>query len=316
MRFWCSQLFEQWSWTPRPYLGVWLIIALAVVHRHRAIRRGRAAGHPDPTTRQRWWFWLAIASFWLASDWPVGALGAGYLAWVHMLQYMIYTLATGALVLLSVPEWRMREFVAKYNLESTVRFLSRPLPAALTANIILIATHSPLSVDNLRATQIGSFTLDAIWFVGGVLLWLPVLNPIRDMRISSVPLRMIYLFLAAQLLPMVPGGFLTFAGSPLYSTYELAPRVGFDPLADQQIAGAIMKVGSLPVIWTVILVLWVQWAQRESGDRSYARRSTQTSASSGAPGAASAAPGAPVSVAAGQPGSRGPVDPRDVSAWN
>lgn len=54
---------------------------------------------------------------------------------------------------------------------------------------------------------------------------------------STVPLRMIYLFLAAPLLPMVPGGFLTFAGSPLYSTYELASRVGFDPLADQQIAG-------------------------------------------------------------------------------
>ena len=317
MRFWCSQLFEPWSWTPRPYVGVWLIIGLAVVHRHRAIRRGRALGHPELTTRQRWWFWLAIASFWLASDWPVGALGAGYLAWVHMLQYMIYTLITGALVLLAIPEWRMREFVEKHNLEGAVRFLSKPLVGFLLANIILIATHSPLSVDNLRATQYGSFLLDAIWFVGGVLLWLPVLNPVKEWRIPQIPMRMIYLFLAAQLFPMVPGGFLTFAGSPLYSTYETAPRISnflFDPLADQQIAGAIMKVGSLPVIWTVILVLWVQWAQRESGDRSYVRRVAPANAAGPAPSSDAATPAVPSPAVV--PASGTPTDPRDVSAWN
>ena len=271
MRFWCSQLFEPWSWVPRPYLGVWGVIVLAAVHRHRAVRRGRELGHPDPTTRQTWWFWLALATFWLASDWPVGTLGAGYLAWVHMMQYMIYTLITGPLVLIAIPDWRFREIVERWRIENAVRFLSRPLPAAIIANVILISTHAPLSVDNLRSTQIGSFTLDVIWIVGGILLWLPVVNPVAEWRTPSIPMRMIYLFMAAQLLPMVPGGFLTFASSPLYSTYELAPRIGVDPLADQQIAGAIMKVGSLPVIWTVIAVLWVHWAKRDGGSNSYLR---------------------------------------------
>lgn len=307
MRFWCSQLFEPWSWVPRPYLGVWLIIGLTVLHRHRAIKRGRALGHPELTTRQRWWFWLALGTFWLASDWPVGALGAGYLAWVHMLQYLIYTLLTGALVLLSIPEWRFREFVDRYNLESTVRILSKPLLAGVIANVILIATHSPLSVDNLRSTQYGSFTLDVIWFIGGLLLWLPIVNPVPEWRIRSMPGRMIYLFLAAQLLPMIPGGFLTFAGSPLYSTYELAPRINVDPLADQQIAGAIMKVGSLPVVWTVILVLWVQWAQRDSGDRSYVRTPTAGAPPDPDPDDADVPQDASTSR---------PAHPADVSAWN
>lgn len=270
MRFWCSQLFQPWTWTPQPYIGVWLILAMLIINRRRAIHRARTNGLPAPTTRQRWWFWLGLFAFWAASDWPIGTLGAGYLASVHMLQYMIYTLAAAPLLLISMPDWRMRQLIAGWHLGSTVRVVSRPLIAAIIANVILIATHAPLTVDSLRTSQIGSFLLDIVWFVGGVLLWLPVLNPIKDQRIRSVPVRMIYLFMAAQLTPMIPGGFLTFANYPLYSTYELAPRVGLDALTDQQLAGAIMKVGSLPVIWIVIAVLWARWAAADSAtDGSY-----------------------------------------------
>ena len=63
---------------------------------------------------------------------------------------------------------------------------------------------------------------------------------------------------------MVPGGFLTFADHPLYATYELAPRVmGFSALNDQQLAGAFMKVGNIPVIWSVIAVMFVRWWKQE-----------------------------------------------------
>lgn len=269
MRFWCSQLFEPWSWTPRPYVGVWLLMALAWYDRHRALRRVSAVLPRDAviTTRQRWWFWLGLLAFWVASDWPVGTLGAGYLASVHMMQYMIYTLVAAPLLLMSLPAWRFDELVAKLHAERPMRFLARPLPAAILANVILIATHAPLSVDALRATQVGSFVLDIIWLVGGWLLWVPVLGPSSEYQMRSLPGRMIYLFFAAQLFAMVPGGFLTFAGAPLYSTYELAPRLGLSPLDDQQLAGAIMKVGSLPVIWSVIIVLWVRWSNQEQAQQ-------------------------------------------------
>src|SRR4030095_7194759 len=80
----------------------------------------------------------------------------------------------------------------------------------------------------------------------------------------SYPPRCVYLFLAAGLVPMVPGGFLTFAGTPLYSVYELAPRVGgFDALDDQQAAGVIMKVGNLPLLWRVLGGLFLRWAAED-----------------------------------------------------
>lgn len=262
MRFWCSQLFQPWTWTPRPYVGVWLIVAAIAWNRNRAIRRAHREHLGGVTTRQRWWFALGLFTLWAASDWPVGTLGAGYLVSVHMIQYMLYTFVAAPLLLISLPRWRLQQLQSRWRLRSFTATVSKPLIGAALANGLMIATHSPLVVDTVRTSQVGSFLLDAVWFVGGVLLWLPILNPVVEQRIRSLPMRMIYLFLAAQLTPMIPGGFLVFANSPLYSTYEIAPRVGLDALADQQIAGAIMKVGSLPVVWAVITVLWAKWANQ------------------------------------------------------
>ena len=74
------------------------------------------------------------------------------------------------------------------------------------------------------------------------------------------PLKMVYLFLAAGVVPAIPGGFLTFATFPLYSTYELAPRFhGLAADTDQQIAGLVMKVGGIPVIWGTLLGMMIKW---------------------------------------------------------
>ena len=136
--------------------------------------------------------------------------------------------------------------------------------AAVLFNVILIATNVPLVVDALRASQVGSFGLDMTWLLSGFILWMPICCAIPEISGRSYPVKMVYLFLAAATVPMVPGGFLTFADHPLYATYELAPRVmGFSALNDQQLAGAFMKVGNIPVIWSVIAVMFVRWWKQE-----------------------------------------------------
>lgn len=264
MRFWCSQLFEAWSWTPRPYLGVWAMMAVLAVVRHRALAGRRAiTGSIDLTTRQRWWFWLGLASFWVISDWPLGPLGAGYLASVHMAQYLVYTLVTAPLLLLATPEWWLRPLLARVRLYRFSCWITGFLPAVVFANFIFIATHAPFTVDKLRISEFGSFALDFIWILSGFALWMPVIGPLREHIIASPPVRCVYLFGAAGLMPMIPGGFLTFADAPLYRTYELAPRIGVGALNDQQIAGAAMAIGAVPVIWAVMGVIFYKWATLE-----------------------------------------------------
>lgn len=274
MRWWCSAIVEKWTWTPRPYVGVWVLcIALVVGY---VVARRRHAANADPVAlddsqmarerRRPWQFALGTFFLWLASDWPVGTLGAAYLASVHMTQYMLYTLAAAPMLMLATPEWMGRRIVDGLHLGSVHRVLARPLIAAIICNVVLIVTHSPIVVDALRSTQFGSFALDMIWLLSGFVLWTPIISPLPEARASSAPIKLIYLFAAAALLPMIPGGFLTFASQPLYSTYELAPRLaGIEALNDQQTAGILMKIGNLPVIWIVMGVIWFRWYQREQG---------------------------------------------------
>lgn len=256
MTWWCAATRVPWSWTPRAYPGVWVFITLLAVGGILAVRR--TGIRPDRRQVVAWW--AGLAALWVASDWPVGTLGAGYLAAAHMLQYFLYTFVAAPLLVLGVPEPLARRALAATRTYRAYRFVARPLVAGLIANVVLLATHAPVTVDTFRSSQLGSFALDVTWLVGGIIMWLPVCGPLHEAR-PSYPVRGIYLFLAAGLVPMIPGGFLTFADFPLYRTYELAPRVAdLRPIADQQVAGVLMKIGNLPLIWPVIAVMMWRWA--------------------------------------------------------
>src|SRR5690606_32232895 len=127
-----------------------------------------------------------------------------------------------------------------------------------------------MTVDTFRSNQLGSFTLDLLWLVAGLLLWLPIVSPMPELKPATYGGRMIYLFLAAQVVPMIPGGFLTFSQYPLYATYELAPRIwGLSAGRDQALAGALMKVGGVPIVWSTMLALMIRWARSEGHFQDY-----------------------------------------------
>lgn len=266
MNWWCTATKAPWEWSWKAYPGVWLLFGSAAFFYLRAIRRRTRANGRDPRQRRRTIQFLAgLAVLWAASDWPLGLLGASYLASAHMIMFMLYTQVAAPLILLGTPEWMARKVLARLRLTRTLRRLSRPVAAGLFFNVFLLGSQAPFVVDALRVNVLGSWVLDMTWLIAGLVLWTPLVSPLPEFRMVSYPGRMAYLFLAAGALPLIPGGFLTFAEFPLYGIYELAPRVweGFSAIDDQQVAGAIMKVGSLPVVWPVIFVLFVKWGATE-----------------------------------------------------
>lgn len=308
MTWWCTATREPWDWAPRAYPGIWvamaaLIGAYLLAHRHRPAAGGGERGGPGGGRWRPAAFAAGWAVLWAATDWPLGTLGAGYLASAHMAQYLLTTLVAAPLLVLGTPEWMARRLLARTGTAGLVRAVCRPLAAGVVVNVVLVVTHAPLTVDALRASQAGSFALDLAWLVGGLVLWMPVCGPLAELR-PGYAARGVYLFLAAGLVPMVPGGFLTFASTPLYATYELAPRVGgFDAVDDQQLAGALMKIGSLPVIWPVLAGLFVRWAGRTERQSSVAGSSC-SSVSAGAnrsPWSATRASTSAASNASGSP---------------
>lgn len=309
MNWWCSALQRPWDWTPRPYLGVWLLCgAIAALYWRLAVLHRRE--HPDEPIERRKiaQFTGGVIALWIASDWPVGALGASYLSSIHMLQYMLYTLAAAPLLMLGTPEWMARLVLKTLRLERVWHALTRPLAAAVFANVVLVVTHSPFSVDPLRSSQLGSFVLDMIWLIAGFVVWGPLISPTRADRMTSAPLKLVYIFCAMALVPMLPGAFIAFSPQPLYGIYEMAPRVGISPVADQQFAGVLMKIGNIPIVWIVMGVIWFRWwdSEARSGSRrvrgakvphttraEQVARTTRRNAGAGAPVTGTPTAGAP-----------------------
>jgi len=282
MSWWCSATKLPWDWAPRAYPGVWLVMAAIMVAYVRSRRRltpeERAADDP----RRPIAFVLGWLVLWAASDWPIGTLGSGYLASVHMVQYLMYTLMAAPLLVIGISPFTLRRALERAHLTGAVKVLCQPVAAGLFVNLVLVATHAPVTLDPLRASQLGSFFLDALWLLGGIVLWIPICGTFDEVR-PSYPVRGVLLFLGAGVVPMIPGAFLTFADNPLYSIYELAPRVGgIDARDDQQMAGVLMKVGSVPLIWPVIGMLFFRWA-KETIQPSHPPRPAGTAAAT-APG--------------------------------
>jgi putative membrane protein len=261
--WWCTALTEPWSWTFRAYPGIWLVVAALAGGYLRGVH-GRRDGE-EHSARRTAFFMAGLAVFWIASDWPIGTLGAGYLAGAHMIQYMLYVFVASPLLWLGTPEWMARRLLAVTGIYRAGRSLRRfPLAMGVLFNLTLVLTHTPLAVDSLRSSQFGSFGMDFVWLLSGLALWAPVVGTVSEFRARSYPARMLYLFFATGIVTIIPASFLTFAGLPLYRTYELAPRVfGLTAIHDQQIAGLIMKLGAVPVVWPVLATMMYRWAMAE-----------------------------------------------------
>lgn len=264
MRWWCSAQSIAWDWTWRPYVGVWILIVLMAAGYLLLSRSDRTDPDSGANHGRGWLFWLALFLLWAALDWPLGALGGGYLASAHMLQFLLVGLVAPLLLELGLPTSAFARLARRPILLRVLRFLTNPLMALAIFNAVLVITHHPRVVDGWMATQLGSFGIDALWFTAGVVFWWPVVCPVPARPRFPDLARMGYLFgntIIAGFLALI----LVFADLPVYGIYELAPPTGWlSSREDQQIAGMLMKVGGALILWTVMSVIFFRWYRREN----------------------------------------------------
>lgn len=260
MQWWCAARDVAWEWVWRPYPGVWLFL-LALVALYARVRRAAPADASAP--RRTAAFAAGILLLWAALDWPIGALGAGYLASAHMLQFLLIALAAPPLLLLGVPHG-VRARLARQHAARWIGAVTQPLLALLLFNAVVIATHLPVVTDTLMRTQPGSFAIDTLWLAAGLIYWWPVIVDVPRRPRFSPPVRMGYLF-ASMVFMTAPGAMLTFNDLPIYGIYELAPPMGLlSPVDDQRVAGILMKLGGGAITWTAIAILFVRWNREEN----------------------------------------------------
>ncbi len=284
MSWWCAASDAAWNWSWQAYPGVWLFVGALAAGYTFVLRRFGPIHAPLPELavrpRHPVVFGMGLLALWAATDWPLGALGAGYLLSAHTLQYLAYTLVVPPLLLLGTPEWVFLGVAERPTARRFLRVVARPLPALLIVDGVLLVSHWPPLVNGLRPLQWGSFMMDVAWLAAGLAMWWPVVAPPALGRLGE-PGKMGYLFLTT-IIPTIPAAFFTFADFPVYSLYELAPRVhGIAAGTDQQAAGLMMKALGDPIVWLAIAVVFFRWSRREAAtdrvDREQHRRRAHAS---------------------------------------
>ncbi len=235
-----------------------LVLAVAGVRgwvrgrRHRLLRGWQLAA------------WLAgLGLVWLATASPLAGLDRALLT-AHMLKHLVLMTVAAPLLLVSEPiallSWGLgREGARVSPVPGALgQALTHPAVCWLAGTGTVLLWHAPAAMTLARHSAAGHALQSASFLVGGLLFWLPVLQPWPSRPhwpAWSVPLYLLLGTLPCDAL----SAFLAFCGRPVYSA-ALSAAPPQQLLADQERAGALMWVWVtllylVPAVWQVLRLL-------------------------------------------------------------
>ncbi len=248
-----------------PHLDTYgLILGLAVGYElgiRRLAELYAPRGEAVVTRAQRSYFYLGLALLLIVSSWPVHDIGERSLFTFHMTEHVVMALIAAPLILLGVPWWLMRVVVRP--ILPALRILTKPIIALVLFNTVLAGLHYEPILEAMLTSDLAHFSVHLALFLTALLMWWPVIGPVPDLPRLPPLGRMGYLFLQS-LVPTVPAAFFTLATGPVYDIYDGFPKLfGWSTVADQTVAGLIMKLGGGLVLWTAIGIVFFTWFAEE-----------------------------------------------------
>ena len=267
-------------WRYQQHLEIWVLIIgliIAFVYAIRVLGPKVVPNGEVISRKQIRIFSLMIVLLLISTDWPMHDIAEEYLYSMHMLQHTILTYIIPPLALLATPEWLFRLLVGKGRTYRVIRFLTRPVIAAVTYNAVLLITHIPALVNRSAAGGPLHYSLHVLLVFSALMLWTPICGPAKEWRMSYGAM-MVYLF-CTSLVPSIPAGWLTFAEGSVYNHYDTPVRVwGMSVLSDQQLAGGIMKLGGAVFLWALIItIFFTRFMKGFFGEQSYSAKETSDS---------------------------------------
>ena len=267
-------------WRYQQHLEIWVLIIgliVAFVYAIRVLGPKVVPSGEVISRKQIRTFSLMIFLLLISTDWPLHDIAEEYLYSMHMLQHTILTYIIPPLALLATPEWLFRLLVGRGRTYRVIRFLTRPVIAAVTYNAVLLVTHIPALVNRSAAGGPLHYSLHVLLVASALMLWTPICGPAKEWRMSYGAM-MVYLF-CTSLVPSIPAGWLTFAEGSVYNHYDTPVRVwGMSVLSDQQLAGGIMKLGGAVFLWALIItIFFTRFMKGFFGEQSYIAKESSNS---------------------------------------
>jgi putative membrane protein len=212
----------------------------------------------EPLSRGRRWALfgaiLLLAGAWIS---PLATIGEHYLLSAHLIQALVVMGPVPALLLLSLPR---NAGMPPRSVPRPLRLAVHPVVAIIALNLGFIAWHVTPAFDAALAHGWMYDLMEMSLLLVSLLFWWPIVTPCSPpARALSGFAKLGYIVLAT--LPQTLGGLIVaLAGHVLYRGYAAGPRLlGFDPMTDQQIAGAsialVSKIALLAAFFVVFMNL-------------------------------------------------------------
>jgi cytochrome c oxidase assembly factor CtaG len=248
----------------RPWVAELHPVSLAVAAALIACYVALARGESRPSRRQRWAFAAAVAALVVAESWPLEDLAAHWSLTALIVQRLLLVLVVAPMLLLSIPSPLAARLTRPRFIDGALAFVSRPPVAVIVFTAIAVGTLLTPSVAAQSSSSGARAATDALLLVSGLVLWSPVVTTLPGASRPSPLGRAVYLFVQS-VVPGFPSIVFIFSHHPLYPAFEhVHEAFGFSPLVDQQLAGVVAKVATLPVLWSVA---WASLSKAHLADR-------------------------------------------------
>jgi putative membrane protein len=232
---------------------------------------------------------IGLFLLWVFAEWPIHDLAEHYLFSVHMVQHLVFTTVSAPLMLMGLPPWLMHKLLVQpKKVHAIAKQVTRPVVALVIFNSFLVLTHWPTVVNETTHNEPFHFGVHTVMFGTALILWMPMINQLPELPRLSYPQRMLYVFLQS-FVPTIPASFLTLSTGVVYKAYAGRPELlGFSTISDQQVAGAIMKLGGGAILWGIMGYTFFKWVAEEQRRDRVEREAERAAKAAGANGSAPA----------------------------
>lgn len=285
------QLYLGWQADP-VLLGGLATLATLFALAAGPLRSRLAPGTPFPT-RSAIAYFTTLAVLYLFEGSPLHDLAERYSLTAHMVQHLGIAYIAAPLLIASVPVWMLRPWMRAPLVRPIVRILTNPIVAIGTFTFFFSAWHVPAIYEGALANASLHHAEHLIFLVTSLMMWWPLMSRVPEFPRLDHMRRLIYLFLLPVFQIPVFGA-VTFADQVLYPTYASSPwPLGMDPLAEQALAGAVMKVGGLVSFGIPFALIFFAWYREEMAQSSRRPARTAEARDGGRPPSREIAPDAP-----------------------
>lgn len=239
------------SWADPQLTGWPWLLALVLLAWHFEAVRSIA---PPIRRKDHWSFAAGVFLLALSLSWPLADLAQTRSLAATVLQRQIIVLGSAPLLLLGTPAEVVVRLTRPRAVDWIVARLSRPVVAIAATTLLLGLTMLPFALNAAASTDIVQNALIAVTIATGFIMWIPVIDRAPGIVHLSRPGKAVYLF-AQSIAPTFLSFAWIFAAHPLYSSlHGQRAAVWMSPLAEQQAAAYLSKLGTFGVLWTVAFI--------------------------------------------------------------